>query len=134
MRFFLLAAALMGFTYAADKPTIFQALDDGKLSLVLEGIDNGAHMRLNMTNTGKERFSVVLRAGQTRVDVRQNTSILLNSPEEKVAILDPGKATTLTADQAGRLRMISGRITITRTPAGATYSYEHALIGVPEAK
>ena len=130
MRFILLAAALTGLVSAADKPTIFQALDEGKLSLVLEGADKGAHIRLTMTNTGREALSVVLPAGQTRVDVQQNTIITLNSAEEKAVEIEPGKAASLTADQAGRLRMMSGKITITKTPEGKTFNYENAAIGV----
>ena len=143
--FFLLAVALMGLTYAADKPTIFQALEDGKLSLLLEGFDNGAHVRLTMTNTSGERFSVVLPAGQTRVEVsppmptngpsyQRSMNIVLDSPKEKSVDLEPGKATPITADQAGRVRMISGKVMITKTPAGKTYKSENALIGIPEDK
>jgi hypothetical protein len=144
-QFFLLAAALMGLTYAADKATIFQALEDGKLSLLLEGFDNGAQVRLTMTNTSGDRFSVVLPAGQTRVEVsppmpangpsyQPSMNIVLDSPKEKSADLEPGKATPITANQAGRVRLISGRVTITKTPAGKTYKFENARTGIPEAK
>ena len=116
-----IGCVLMFMLVGCSQKTVDQAINTGKISIRIEGIDEGKNLILTMTNLEDKALSLKLPEGTAQFPSKNPLSnkITIAVPKTQIIRLDPKKEASVTVPQAGEQRMLSGQLSFELAPGGA---------------
>ena len=110
------------------RQAVNDALKGSKISVTLEGLEQGKSLRLVVTNLGDPSLALVLPKGNSDFDLPR--AALTVSVDNQVPIDLRGRKTfQTTVPQIGKMRLKEGKVTLKQTAHGLEMRFENAMMG-----
>ena len=116
----------------ASGASVLDTLNEGKVSLTLEGIDAGKQITLTVRNLVASPLVVRFPKGQLDFDIGTSdlhTLIRVSLPSSEIKELGAGKSASTTFPQTGKTRLRSGKVILKKTADGMSKSFENLSVG-----
>lgn len=115
----------------APRPGLVEAVDNGTVSLTMEGVEGGNKVKLTLGNAAAQAASITVPQGETKIPVSTQPPVAITITTTKAQALEvpAGKELSVTFDQVGATRLDSGKITMKKGPDGMVRNFENAAIG-----
>jgi hypothetical protein len=116
-----------------NRQTVDEALEGSKISVTLEGIEDGKSLHLVITNLSDSNLALILPKGNLDFDLGRATLTVL--VDRQIAIdLETKKTYKATLPQVGKMRVKEGKVTLRQTADGLERRFENLTLGPSESK